>query len=173
MAGRILAEALFVKICESTERTAHLVSLVPDENLHWRPNADADERPLMELGELLGHLLDCAAGFCACFAKAFPGRWPAMEKLEALSVNHFCGPREALTRLDEYRLRIKVASTEISDEDLKRCVPTVFVAEGEPLITLLLGNLEHLSHHKYQLFLYLRMLGLKVGTADLYQLRGQ
>jgi hypothetical protein len=39
-------------------------------------------------------------------------------------------------------------------------------------MTLLLGNLEHLVNHKYQLFFYLKMLGVPLGTPDLYRLRG-
>jgi hypothetical protein len=45
-------------------------------------------------------------------------------------------------------------------------VPSVFVPEGEQLATLLLGNLEHLINHKYQLFFYLKLLGIpsRAGT---------
>jgi hypothetical protein len=32
--------------------------------------------------------------------------------------------------------------------DLGRKLPTVFVTEGEPIVNLLLGNLEHLINHK-------------------------
>ncbi len=31
-----------------------------------------------------------------------------------------------------------------------RRIPTVFVPEGEPLLTLLLTNYEHLASHNYQ-----------------------
>jgi hypothetical protein len=48
----------------------------------------------------------------------------------------------------------------------------VFVPEGESLMTLLVGNLEHLINHKYQLFLYLKLLGLPVSSRDLYHWRG-
>ncbi|HEV3038281.1 MAG TPA: hypothetical protein VHA33_10940 [Candidatus Angelobacter sp.] len=39
-------------------------------------------------------------------------------------------------------------------------------------MTILLGNLEHLMNHKYQLFFYLKLLGIPAGTQDLYKLRG-
>ena len=51
-------------------------------------------------------------------------------------------------------------------------VPTVFAAEGETILRLLLTNLEHFINHKYQLFFYLKMMGVSVGTGDLYCLRG-
>ncbi len=39
-------------------------------------------------------------------------------------------------------------------------------------MTLLLGNLEHLLNHKYQLFFYLKLLGVPVNSSDLYRFRG-
>lgn len=47
----------------------------------------------------------------------------------------------------------------------------MFVAEGDSVLTLLLGNLEHLINHKHQLFMYLKLAGVKVGTPDLDQFR--
>jgi len=60
----------------------------------------------------------------------------------------------------------------LSNYYLERRVPTVFVPEGEELLSLLLINYEHLASHKYQLFLYLRMMGLEVGSRDLYHFSG-
>jgi len=34
-----------------------------------------------------------------------------------------------------------------------------------------LANLEHLMNHKYQLFIYLKLLGVVVRTGDLYRTR--
>lgn len=39
------------------------------------------------------------------------------------------------------------------------------------LISLLLGNLEHLINHKQQLFTYLKLLGADVTSQDLYPFR--
>jgi hypothetical protein len=39
------------------------------------------------------------------------------------------------------------------------------------LLTLLLGNLEHLISHKYQLLTYLKLAGVTVGTPDIYRFR--
>ena len=54
-----------------------------------------------------------------------------------------------------------------------RKLPTVFVAEGETLLTLLLGNLEHVINHKHQLFMYLKLMTVSVSTEDLYRFRGE
>lgn len=59
----------------------------------------------------------------------------------------------------------------LEDQDLSRRLPTVFVRSGEPILTLLLGNLEHLINHKHQLFTYLKLMGIDVRTRDLYRFR--
>ena len=38
-------------------------------------------------------------------------------------------------------------------------------------MTILLANLEHFINHKHQLFFYLKLLGLEVGTAQLYEIK--
>ena len=53
-----------------------------------------------------------------------------------------------------------------------RPIPTVFVPDGEPVLTLLLGNLEHLINHKHELFTAIKQMGVPVATRDLYRLRG-
>ena len=50
---------------------------------------------------------------------------------------------------------------------------TVFVKNGEPLLTLLLGNLEHRINHKHQLVMYFKMMDANVRSADLYRFRGE
>jgi hypothetical protein len=47
----------------------------------------------------------------------------------------------------------------------------VFVEDGETVLTLLLGNLEHLINHKHQLFTFLKQMGIDVSTRDLYRFR--
>jgi hypothetical protein len=59
----------------------------------------------------------------------------------------------------------------LRDAGLCRELPTFFVPEGESVLTLLLGNLEHLINHKHQLFMYLKLMGVNVGTPDLYRFR--
>ncbi|HWP44996.1 MAG TPA: DinB family protein, partial [Blastocatellia bacterium] len=127
----------------------------------------------MRLGDLLGHLLECAAGFCAALYAASPERLAHFARLRELEVNHFCQIEEARARLRDYRARIREGFEQVSDGDLSRPVPTLFVPEGEPLLAILLGNLEHLINHKHQLFFYLKLLGVEVATADLYRIRGR
>jgi len=156
-------EIILAKIVEQLERADRLSALVPDGASHWRPLPD-----VFPLCDLLGHLLECAAGFCAALYAACPDRLAHFARLRELEVNHCCEVEEARARLLEYRACIEEGFALITDADLYRKVPTVFAAEGESLLWILLANLEHLINHKHQLFFYLKLLGVKVSTGDLY-----
>jgi hypothetical protein len=173
MEEREVTDSVRDKVLETLERTGHLVSLVPTEKLEWRPATDVVlPDPVTDLGHLLGHLLDCAAGFCAALYAAYPAQLSDFAVLRELSVNHVCQPEDAGKRLEQYSRCIARGFEICTDEDLGRKLPTVFDSEGERLLTLLLGNLEHLLNHKYQLFFYLKLLGVRVKSADLYRFRG-
>jgi hypothetical protein len=168
--NRTLAALLLDKIREQLERTQHLLGRVPSERLQWRPEAPG--RPLLRLAEVQGHLLECLAGCCAVLYALHPERLAHFQQLRDRPVNHACSVEEAVGRLPEYLKHIEEGFALLTDQDLGRGVPTVFVPEGEAALTLLLGNLEHLINHKHQLFCYLRLLGVEVATTDLYRLRG-
>lgn len=162
-----LAGAVFAKIEEQIERTIHLIGFVADPG--WAPPIHA----AWTFGQLLGHLLDCLAGVCAVLHAALPRELAHFAELHALPVNFACGVEEARERIEAYRARIAEGFAVLRDGDLDRRLATVFVPEGESTLTLLLGNLEHMVNHKHQLFVYLKLAGASVGTADLYQFRHQ
>ena len=162
-----LAGAVCAKIEEQIERTLHLIGLAPD--IAWAPPIAG----AWTFGELLGHLLDCLAGVCAVLYAAHPAELAHFAELRDLSVNFACSPAEARERIEVYRTRIAEGFAVLRDGDLGRLLLTVFVPEGESVLTLLLGNLEHLINHKHQLFLYLKLAGVRAGTKDLYRLRQQ
>jgi len=169
---RQIVEALRGKVFEAVERTAHLVSLAPPNRLEWTPELPNCELPASDLGHLLGHLLDCLAGFCAAFYAAFPQELADFAELRSIPVNHFCRPDEAAIKIELYSKHINRGFQLCTDEDLRRKTRTVFVPGGQRLLTVLLGNLEHLVNHKYQLFFYLKLMGVPLTTTDLYVLRG-
>ena len=150
-----LCAALLDKIGEQIERTRHLIGLVPAARLDWRPQPGD-----WTTADLLGHLLDCISGFCAVLAAAEPER-----------LAHFAKLREIPATIEFFYSHIEEGFDLLTDADLARRVPTIFVAEGESILTLLLGNLEHLINHKHQLFTYLKQMGVPVATPDLYRFR--
>jgi hypothetical protein len=164
-----LAGAVAAKIEEQIERTVHLIGLIPAGRSQWTPPIPG----AWSFGELLGHLFDCLAGVCAVLYAAHPEALAHFAELRQLPVNVASAPDEARERIGFYQEGFEAGFAVLRDSDLSRKLPTVFVAEGETVLTLLLGNLEHLINHKHQLFLYLKMLPVSVGTADLYCLRFQ
>lgn len=161
-----LARLFFSKLEEQIERAQHLLTLIPSDKLEWKPQPDS-----LRICDLLGHLLECLSGFCATLYAVNLERLAHFDRLRMLPVNHSCGVEEARERLRDYAMHIGVGFALLSDDDLRRRVPTVFAPEGEALITILLGNLEHFINHKYQLFSYLKLLEVGVTTSDLYRIR--
>jgi hypothetical protein len=155
------------KIREQIDRTEHLIGLLPAGGLAWTPPDGGWPVSLQ-----LGHLLECLAGFCAVLAAAHPEPLAHFRQLRDWPVNQSCDAAEALRRIAAYRAAIEEGFALLDDADLERSLPTVFVPQGEPLLTLLLGNLEHLINHKHQLFACLKLMGVAVSTRDLYQFRG-
>jgi hypothetical protein len=166
---RVLLGSLLAKLREQVEQAQHLLALVPRDRLGWRPELPGEA---FTVGHLLGHLLLCLSGFCAVLQAAKPEALAHFTRLRDLRVNGEYTPTEAAPLIEVYLRHIEEGFALLSDGDLGRCLPTVFVPGGETVLTLLLGNLEHVINHKYQLFFYLKMLGVPVGTADLYRLRG-
>lgn len=156
---------LLSKLEEQIERADHLIALVPSGGLDWQPLPAS-----FRVCDLLGHLLECLAGFCAALYAIDPQRLAHFTRLRELKVNHCCGIEEARERIQHYLVCIREGFADLTDADLSRRLPTVFAAEGEAALTILLGNLEHFINHKHQLFFYLKLLGVEVATSDLYRI---
>ncbi len=167
--ARQLVQILLSKIDEQIERLQHLITVLPADRLDWEPPSTK----MFPAGKLLGHILECLAGFCAVLLAAKGDPLRHFLTLRELPVNHSCTGDEARLRIDAYRNAIHEGFGLLTDQDLGTRVPTVFVPDGEALLTLLLGNVEHLVNHKFQLFAYLKMMGVAVTSRDLYQFRGE
>ena len=150
------------------ERIDHLASKIPEDRLDWTPPIPR----AFSISVLLGHLMETVSGFCAVLYAAFPDRLGHFLELKMLSADRITGPAGMRQRLEVYGERIREGFTLLADADLGRKIPTVFVPEGESLLSLLLVNFEHLASHKHQLFMYLKLLGVPVTTGDLYCWRG-
>src|SRR5262249_28102104 len=151
----IIVLSLLAKLREQIECTQTLMTLIPADKLNWQPQENC-----FRIGDLLGHLLECLAGFCATLYALHPVDLKHFERLRDLPVNHFCNIEDAQHRIMEYQSYIEEGFAILNDEDLATKIPTLFVTTGETAMTILLGNLEHLINHKYQLFFYLKLLGV-------------
>ncbi len=171
-AAEPIARVVWLKVDEQIERLSEMIRRLPPGHAQWRPNLPPESFPQPRcLGELLGHLLQCLAGFVAALYAIRPEQLAYALDLRNRPVNHVCGEGEALARIDEYRTVIQDGFALVTDADCVRLIPTVFVRDGEAALTLLLGNLEHLVNHKHELFYYAKLLGVPFKSADLYRFR--
>jgi hypothetical protein len=165
---QILALSLHTKLREQIEGIQKLLVLLTNDNLNWQAQENS-----FRIGDLLGHLLECLAGFCAVLYALRPDDLKHFQRLRDLPVNHFCATEEAQHRIMEYQSYIEEGFGKLHDKDLTKKIPTLFVKTGETAMTILLGNLEHLINHKYQFFIYLKLLGIPVSSENLYYFRNQ
>jgi hypothetical protein len=163
-----LCEAILAKINEQIERTDHLIGILSPEQLNWAPEIPGAWSTAM----VLGHLLDCLGGFCAVLTAVYPDQLSYFQRLREIPVNSPHNAREARDGLALFRKYIDEGFALLEDSNLAKPIPTGFVESGEPVLTLLLGNLEHLINHKHQVFMYLKLMGATVTTPDLYHFRG-
>jgi hypothetical protein len=167
-----LSRDFWAKIDEQVELLAGIISRLPQGHLEWAPPMPETAAPAPKcLGQVLGHLLQCLAGVLAVLHAAHPERLAGLMELRRLPVNHLCTESEALERIDQYRQHIREGFEIFEDGDFSRRLPTVFVQEGESLLTLLLGNFEHIVNHKHEIFVYAKRLGVPLVSRDLYRFR--
>ena len=167
--SQTLCSMILSKIDEQVQLTDHLISLLPDRDLHWKPT----KAKAFTAAALLSHLLECLAGFCAVLIAVEPSLLIHFSDLRALLANHSGDQTETRKRIHLFIDRIHEGFSVLDDSALYKLVPTVFVKSGEPLLTLLLGNLEHFINHKHQLFMYLQLIGINLGSKELYRFRGE
>ena len=154
----------FVEYADSIYRpSAKLISLAPADKLDWQPG----KGNYMTLGQLLHHLAMCPGLFVPAINNAFP---PAeafqtfvQEDLKNTKAPDVAG-RELSRGWDESR----AALSRVSDADFQAKRVVVPWGPPLPLWRTCLGMAEHWANHKYQLFFYLKLLGLPVNTLTLY-----
>src|SRR5437868_10991434 len=113
--SEVLVAALSSKVSEQIEITKTLINLFPMEKLEWQPTANS-----FRAGDLLGHLLECLAGFCAVLFAIRPNELSDFTSLRDLPVNHFCELEEARKRINEYEECIKEGFADLCDSDLAK-----------------------------------------------------
>jgi hypothetical protein len=164
-----LCDIFLEKLEHQVDRCLRLCSLIPPEKVQWAPALPRG----IPLSQLLAHLCECLAGFAAVLHAAHPAELARLIELKGLLVRECASVQDATGRIARFRASIREGFAVLQDEDLTTRIPTVFVKSGEAVMSLLLVNLEHLASHKYQLFLYLRVLGVPVESRDLYHFSGE
>ena len=151
---------LFARIDEDFALVEEMLALLPAGSEEWRPAWPGDAP--FTVAELAAHLAESFGGVCACFARLLN-----LRQVETVGLS----VRESGEVMAAYRAQVREAFELMEDADLVRVIPTYFVPEGEPFLAVFLTNWKHVNHHAHQLFVYLKLLGVPVGTRHLYRFR--
>ena len=147
-------------------RTERLVPLIPADELEWRPAAEA-----MSFGDLLRHLAGTERWL---WAETVAGRASMFPGHAASLAPGYRGTCDYLARLHAESMAIFEA---LGPDDYVRPVRTPAGAEL-PVWKWLRAMIEHEAHHRGQLYLMLRMIGVATPpifglTAEEVQARGE
>ena len=141
--SRELCDAIALKVDHQVDRVLRMCALVPEERVGWQPPIP---RPIT-FGQLFTHLCECLAGVAATLQAARPKELAHLSKLKGLLSSPCASVADAVSRLGEFRAAVAEGFAALTDDDLPRRIPTVFVKDGEPVLTLILINIEHLASH--------------------------
>src|SRR5258708_10019837 len=152
-----LTRTIANRITEVIETTDQLISLVPKDAIGWRPPIAGIEDSFMTMGELLYHLVDCVAGCCATVCAATPALSNQLgaDLIRSTDGGIVSGLR---SQIRSYLQCVDQGLKALSDDKLNCRIKTYFHPEGETIAAVLFANLEHLLNHRYQLYIYLKML---------------
>ncbi len=149
---------------DQLDRLIHLTEAIPEGWLAKVPPLPTETFPNQRtVGEMLVHLTESLDGLCGTLYNVDPTRFASLIELRQ---DDKC---EVVTRFGRYRIALAKAFESLQDEDLAVTVPSPFRAERETVLSRVVVNLEHVVNHKHELFIALKLLGLKLGTADLYR----
>lgn len=156
--------SLAERVDDQLDRLIHLAEIIPEGWQAKVPPLPIETFPDQRtLGELLVHLTESLDGLCGTLYNVDPTRFVRLLELRQ------DGPREQSSRFRLYRVALAQAFESLNDEDLAVNVRSPFRKEGETVLARVLVNLEHIINHKHELFIALKLLGLNLGTADLYR----
>ena len=159
---RPVSSLLAARILEDAELIGEMLTLTPEGRGDWQPDwppSIAGEPPF-PMAQLSAHLAESLAGVCACLHRLYP-----------VELAHFDKLGQSAASFSTLHQAARAGFDLLADADLTRPLPTVFSPEGAPFLETLLINWKHLLQHGHQLFLYLKLMGVPVGTRHLYRFR--
>ncbi len=151
----------FVQYAMSAYKPAeNMIKMVPADKLDWKPGPN-----FMTAGQLIYHL---SGGIAGELRMCIENSWPKGEMSPTMTDMPSCNSQEALAKLSQDQADLKQVLAGISEEDF--ATKTVSVPWGwkSTIEVMALNFRDHFQHHKMQLFLYLKLLGLPVNTETLY-----
>ena len=156
----------YLKFTEGMYKAARgLMKLTPDEKLDFKPMDG-----LMTIAQVLKHL---AGSLGASFSMAVHNSWPDIPEEEMLppaeKLPKSNSVEEAVKEFDQDWELLKEEFGKISDEKFnKNKINVPWMPYPMSLVEYLMQAHEHLSNHRMQLFIWLKLSGEKLNTGHLY-----
>lgn len=153
----------------------HLISLVRDEELDWKPDHGSN---WMSLGQLLMHMTDACG---STFEGLINGAWDireeyAVNELDMQQIFPHADMLPSVSSVNDAR-KLLQEDRKLALKSLKKCTEEELSGKYAPapwtrhpmiLGQRLLHMIFHLNQHKGQLYYYLKLTGRSVSTCDLY-----
>ncbi|RPF53413.1 DinB family protein [Aquisalibacillus elongatus] len=129
------------------EKLEQLLEQIDDEHVHYKPWDGA-----MSLGAMALHVATAGDMFAAMVKT---------EKMEAPDMPKFDSMEEVRQKVKEFTESTKKKIENMTDEELDKQNEAELPQMKGTKFTYLQGMFEHEIHHKGQLFVYARMIGVK------------
>lgn len=140
-----------------------LAARAPEDQVDWRPCEGC-----MTLGQLLEH---AATSLTPVVEIAITGEMPPPMTPEQLSGGEqlkSIAPGDVAPLIERQKSKLVEVLEQVDDEQWRTVERTLPWGTHGTLGRLCVEGIDHASGHRYQLFLYLKMLGQKLGTMELY-----
>jgi uncharacterized damage-inducible protein DinB len=156
----------YLNFIEGTYKAARgLIQLTPDNKLDFKPKDG-----LMTIAQVLKHL---ASSLGASLSMAVNNSWPEIPEGEMLppagKMPKSNSAAEALKEIDQDWELLKQEFEKITDGEFNQNKVNVpWMPFPMTLIEFMMQAMEHLSNHRMQLFIWLKLSGEDLNTAHLY-----
>ncbi|MCI0707577.1 MAG: DinB family protein [Ignavibacteriae bacterium] len=145
--------------------TDHLFQQVPPDKIDWKPTETS-----FTAGQQMAHIVGAMGVYCGGFTK---GEWGSATMRERFMMNRHTpslNVEEACAQLKVQHAEFIRRVNELSEEDF--AAGEIFAPQFNgkvPRWRAALLFIEHHINHKAELFMYLKILGVKVHTGHLYR----
>ncbi len=165
MEERIMTMNDFIKQMKMSQAPLKaMVEMIPEDKVDWAP-----DNGFMTMGQLIKHLAENWIIIKMMVTNDWP--MPPEQVTEAMKLENLTAysKTEALAGMEkDLNGAVAYLENEISEEDFfNKEVTAPWGFNGKIWEAVLMGK-NHLAHHKMQLHLYLKLLGLPVNTGTLY-----
>jgi uncharacterized damage-inducible protein DinB len=145
--------------------TRGLIQLTPDDKLDFKPAED-----LMTVAQVLKHVASCLG---ASLSMALSNSWPEMPEDEMMlpteKIPKSASAAEALEEIDQDWELLQKEMAKITDGEFNQNKINVpWMPMPMTLLEFMMQAREHLSNHRMQLFIWLKLSGEKLHTGHLY-----